>query len=435
MSLPYNEDAERTVILKLFLDPRQVALVAGKLAPEDFYVDDYRDVFRAMVGLSTAQKPINLVSVKEQVGRDVEIPLELLSEAHSGSVEDYIAIILDNVERRRAIDVADRIKAIAYRHGSRVVPEVHDELAGLVRGTDPGGLSSPSASVDQYLRVLESRRAGERGGLSYGIGSLDDTLQPAAAGDLIIIAARPSVGKTTMAEVIADHWAGQANGAILFASLEMSIDQLYNRMLSRYSDIEAQKIIRGHLSDVEFALAKETAEARRSVGIWYLDDGFATTAGVRAAAARVKMLSGGLDGIVVDYLQLLQDAGDFEVQRVTKISRTLKAIAREFECPVIALSQLSRAVEMRTDKHPRLYDLRESGSLEQDADVVLGLYRELGEPLMDVEILKNRNGPSTRLSVYFDSAHVSFGKRDRYEESESTWARIAHAEEEPELEF
>jgi replicative DNA helicase len=162
------------------------------------------------------------------------------------------------------------------------------------------------------------------------------------------------------------------------------------------------------LNDKEKELAEVALSARRSVNVWYLDDPFATTASVRAAAAKVKMLAGGLSGIVVDYLQILKDKGDSEVQRVTVISRQIKAIAREFDVPLMVLSQLNRAVEMRDDPHPKLHDLRESGAIEQDADLVLGMTRQLGEFDLDIDVLKNRQGPLGRVQLYFDPSRVTF---------------------------
>jgi replicative DNA helicase len=229
------------------------------------------------------------------------------------------------------------------------------------------------------------------------------------------MAARPSVGKTAFAETIADHWATGDGFPVLFASIEMSLSQLMDRAVSRTAGIPAQHLVRGTLSADEEVLAAETVERRKAVKIWYYDDGYATTETLRAQAARCAMVNGGIRGIVVDYLQILKDAGDQEVQRVTKISRNIKALAREYDCPVLALSQLNRQSEYRPDPHPRLADIRESGAIEQDADVVLGLYRDRamedsfdGSDL-EVDILKNRQGPSQmRVVIPFHGETVSF---------------------------
>jgi replicative DNA helicase len=225
---------------------------------------------------------------------------------------------------------------------------------------------------------------------------------------MVIIAARPSVGKTALAESVADFWSTQAEHPILFASLEMGINQILDRTVSRYTGIPAQLIIRGQLNDQEFSKVESVMGKIEERRVWYLDDSFATTAAIRAACAKVRLMTGGLSGVVVDYLSLLKDSGDQEVQRVTRISRNLKAIAREFNVPMLVLSQLNRAVEQREDKHPKLYDLRESGAIEQDADVVLGLSRTLGTPYMDVEVLKNRQGPLDMVKLYFDPDRVTF---------------------------
>jgi replicative DNA helicase len=189
--------------------------------------------------------------------------------------------------------------------------------------------------------------------------------------------------------------------------------------VSRETGLPGQDVIRGILTRTQSDKVVESLQRRRGVGLWYLDDSYATTAAVRAAAARIRLLAGGLQGIVIDYLQLLTDRHDSEVTRVTRISRSIKAIAREFNVPVLALSQLNRASTAREDSHPRLQDLRESGALEQDADRVLGLWRpDLQASIADLDILKARQGITGRVYLGYDGEHFRFTERASGDEDE-----------------
>jgi len=408
-TLPHNFQAEEVLIAKLLLDPTKLPLLVDKLAPEHFYVPDHRAAYGAMVKLSQERKSIDHFTINEQAGRDLDLPIISLTAGHGGDVGDYAKAIKDSAFRRQIIAMGEKIQRIGYGDEDDAMARIQDEVTALVRGAHEGNLLSPSVAVDEYLRTLLARQQGTLSGLKYGMKPLDDRIQPAVGGDMVVIAARPSVGKTAFAETIADNWSTQSTSPILFVSLEMRMDQLFDRAVSRASSLPAQSIIRGKLTEDEYNIAVRTAEQRRDVDIWYLPDYYADTAAVRAAAAKTKLIHGGIGGIVVDYLQLLTDKGDMEVQRVTRISRNLKAMAMEFNCPLLVLSQLNRAVESRDDKHPKLYDLRESGSIEQDSDLVMGLSRQLGTSNMDVEVLKNRNGELCLIPLYFDPTRVRFG--------------------------
>jgi replicative DNA helicase len=264
-------------------------------------------------------------------------------------------------------------------------------------------------AVDNYLQVMDERSRGERLGLGWGMEELDQILLPARGGELILIAARPSIGKTVLGEQIASHWAALGPHPVIFASLEMPVDSLLDRTISRISKIGGRDVVRGILTDAQNLKVLGVLEDRRQVGLWYLDDSYATTSSIRAAAARVRMLAGGVSAIVVDYLGLLKDHHESEVTRVTRISRQLKAIAREFNVPLLALSQLNRASTAREDTHPRLQDLRDSGALEQDADRVLGLWRpDLGSAVAHLDVLKARQGTTGRIHLGFDGDHFQF---------------------------
>ena len=417
--LPSNVQAEELLIAKLLLDPNQIPLLSDKLAPEHFYLPDHRLAYSAMLKLSQKGKSIDAFTISTEAGRTLDLPIGNLTPAHSGDVGEYANAIRAAAFQRQVIAVGDKIQRIGFAGNDDALARVQDEVTALVRGAHEGNLLSPHAAVDEYLKTLAKRQSGGMTGLRYGMKPLDDRIQPASGGDMIILAARPSVGKTAFAETIADNWASQTEYPILFVSLEMRMDQLFDRAVSRSTSLPAQKIIRGQLDTEDYNKAVESAEQRRNVDIWYLPDPYADTSAVRAAAAKTKLIHGGIGGIAVDYLQLLTDKGEQEVQRVTRISRNLKAMAMEFACPILVLSQLNRAVEMRDDKHPKLYDLRESGAIEQDADVVLGLSRQLGTSNMDVEVLKNRNGELAMIPMWFDPTRVKFTDEPAFKRTET----------------
>jgi replicative DNA helicase len=237
---------------------------------------------------------------------------------------------------------------------------------------------------------------------------MDKIMLPAGPGEMIVMAARPGVGKSAMAENVADHWAGLNRGPILFVSVEMRKDQILDRTLSRYTGIEARKLILGELTEDEMSLVREKAALLKDRPVIFLADGFTTSLDVRSAAAKARMLYGNLGGIVVDYMQKLMDDGEQETQRVTRISRNLKAIAVENNCPLIALSQLSRRIEQEGDREPELSDLRESGAIEQDADAVVFMLRKGEARAMRVFVKKQRQGQLGKFTVLFDGDHSTF---------------------------
>lgn len=410
--LPRSEDVEAALIARLLVDSEQIPLVASRLPAEDFYVGELRQAFRAMQELSAQRKRVDLTTLSDALGdKTGSLGDTIMRVPHmTAPIEEYIEIVRRDAFRRRVIlDLGEIIaQAQVVTDRGELLTELHDLVVRLSSNVDNDNLVSPIQAVEMYEHQVELRRHGLRGGLAYGFPALDGVLNPAMPGDMIVLAARPSVGKTALAENVADYWAHQAEGPVLFASLEMSVGSILDRTIARLTGVPAKKIVRGVMDDAEAALAHTTIEQRRSVGIWYLDDGNATTASLRAAAAKTRLMAGSLGGIVIDYLQLLKDPGDQEVQRVTKISRQVKAIAREFDVPVLVLSQLSRAVMQREDQHPRLHDLRESGAIEQDADVVIGLYRELGSSTTDVDVLKQRQGGVGRVQLSFDEERVRF---------------------------
>lgn len=406
MSL-HSEKAEQGLVARLLLDPRQIALVSGEVAPEDFYVSAYREAFRVMLRLQEERKSVDIVALQAE-GIDVDV-LDL-TPAHHAPLTDYAGQIKTAAFRRKVLAAADRVGRAAAGGTDDLMAVVSDAFTDVVRGSEQGSVTGSGPAMDEYLGSLAGRLAGENLGMKYGIPKMDDRLLPAEGGDLIIMAARPSVGKSAMAENVADQWARAGKGPVLFVSLEMRKAKIIDRTLSRYTGISANKIIQGHLTDEEYEQVKAEAEKLKLRPMVWLDNGFATTADVRSAAAKTRLLHDGkIGGIVVDYLQILKDAGDQEVQRVTKISRNLKAIAVENDCPLLALSQFSRRVELER-REPELSDLRESGAIEQDADVVIAMQRQLDHPVMRVYILKQRQGSIGNFAINFDGDTSTFSE-------------------------
>ena len=407
-ALPHNAEAEATLVKRLFLEPQKIPLLQASLGPEDFYDGNLRAAYAAMCRLSEQHKAIDITTIRDEAGiADLDLGLINLTAGHSAPLDAYADMIRRDAFRRVYITDLQRAAERGFLIDDReeLLSDLQDTVSAIMQGVEQDHLISPSRAIDHYESVLDKRQAGQGLGLEYGIRALDAAIQPAQGGDMIVIAARPSVGKTALAETISENFAAAAPYPVLFASLEMSLSQLIDRAVARNGNIDAARIVRGLLNDKEHALARETAEARRSVNLWYLDDAFATTASVRGAAAKTRLLAGGISAIFVDYLGLLKDAGDNDNQRVGRISRTLKAIAREFDVPIVVLSQLSRA---GVDE-AKLHHLRDSGAIEQDADVVMLLTRTLGDPHMHVSVAKNRIGRLAEIDLRFDAQHVRFG--------------------------
>ena len=412
---PYSEEVELALVARLLVDPTQIPLVAADLHPEDLYVGVYRKAYQAMLVASQAGKTVDKATLGDVADA---VDIRSLNGGFHAPLTEYVAIVRRDAMRRRVIDQLDRVVAVAYETEDiqGILADLQDAVAQITKGAEQGNLITPQQVADLYAEVMKKRAAGQATGLPYGIKPLDDLLHPAQGGEMVVVAARPSVGKTALAEHVAYTWATHGVWPVLFCSLEMSLTQLMDRAVARRAHIPTHNVVRARMTADQLILATETVNEQRSVNIWYLDDPMATTASIRTAAAKVRLVSGGIEAIIVDYLQLVKDAGDTEVGRVTRMSRNIKAIAREFDVPLLCLSQLNRGVMAREDQHPQLHDLRESGAIEQDADVVIGLYRPLDSRDMDVEVLKARQGRIGRVGIYFDPEYVGFSE-DEHEQA------------------
>src|SRR3990172_2819974 len=337
------QQEEKALIARLLMEPKDIAKIDG-LEPEDFELQYLRKAFRAIVKRYLDGRPFDAVTVEADSG--VAVDIMELSPASFGPVEEYVNAILDASYRRRAVWALEN----------------EDEPGEVIRKRKDSGLRGTGEVTRSYADEFLRRGTTTDSGIPYGIASLDRTLLPMRSGRLVVIASRPGIGKTALAESISDYAARRT--PVLFVSLEMGAEELTDRAMARASGIKAGKIMRGEIKIEEL---EEHLKARADLPITYLDAGATTTAHVLAAAQRLKNDSG-LGLIIVDYLQLLADKGENEVYRVGNIAHGLKRMALKLKVPVLALAQLNRSIDYG-GRAPRLSDIRDSGIVEQDAGV------------------------------------------------------------------
>ena len=413
--MPHSQEAEQSVIGAMLLDQEAIAAAMEILTGEDFYQKQYGMVFEAMVSLYSEGKPVDLVTLQNRL-QESDAPPEVCSMDYvqallaatptSANIRHYAQIVADKAQLRRLIHVNEEVANACYAQKDRVEDIMEDAEKSIFQVVQRRGNTDfvPIREiVVSALRRIEkaSRNKGNVTGLATGFIDLDYKTSGMQPSDLILIAARPSMGKTAFVLNIAEYMAFRKNLHVAVFSLEMSREQLVNRLFSLESNVDAQLLRNGNLNDTEWDNLLEGANIIGDSSL-IIDD----TPGISAAELRSKCrkykLEHGLDIVMVDYLQLMTGSRRIESrqQEISDISRSLKELARELQVPVIALSQLSRAVEQRPDHRPMLSDLRESGAIEQDADVVMFLYREdyykpdtEKKGVAEVIIAKQRNGP------------------------------------------
>lgn len=427
---PQNLDAERSVLGSLLLDRDAIIKVAEFLRPEHFYKTENRLVYEAILALYSGHNQIDILTISEELRRQdnltasggssylAEIASTVPTSAH---VESYGRIIKDAAVRRTLISVSSDMQELAFDE-SVALPELLDKAEQKLYNVSQESLRKDFVAlkdiISQSFDRLDElhRKAGGLRGVSTGLKKLDDKLSGLQDSNLIILAARPSVGKTSLALNIAQHAAIEEKVPVGFFSLEMSQEQLSDRLLAAQADIDSWKITTGNLDDDEFALLGDAMGALAESPLYIDDTAGANIMEMRTKARRLQM-EHGVRLIIVDYLQLIHGRNlENRVQEVSEISQALKNMARELKIHVLALSQLSRAVEQRGgNNRPQLSDLRESGAIEQDADVVMFLYREDDDNRQNIKlsISKHRNGPTGELDLFFR------GERTRFYEAET----------------
>ncbi len=443
-SLPHNEDAERALIGALILDSERIAEVAEILRPEDFFDQRHQLIFQTLQGLAEANVPVDFISVGEALraaGRFHEVGgIEYLGElgravTSSAFAAHHAQIVAETSTLRQLIREGTEMVTKAYetRPTGEAVRELLDEseqriyrIARQEEGSGPATISS--AIHEAFKRIDAATHRGGLTGVPTGYYDLDQKTCGLNAGDLVVLAARPSMGKTALALNIIEKaalshpdWMGGRRPAVLFFSLEMGRQQVVSRMLCTRARVDAHRLRSGNLPAEDRSELTAAADDLRHTQIHIDDTSGISVMALRSRARRLKARLGQLDMIVIDYLQLLSfPKTESRQQEISQISRALKGLARDMNLPVVALAQLSRAVEMREDKRPQLADLRESGSIEQDADVVMLLYRPEYYPqyqtdenkgLAEVIIAKQRNGPTGLVKLQFFANTMRFENR------------------------
>ena len=433
--MPHSQEAEQSVIGAMIIDQEAIAVAMELLTGEDFYQKQYGTLFEAMTGLYSEGRPVDLVTLQNRL-REMDVPPEISSLEYVGdlvartptsaNIRHYAQIVQDKAQLRRLIRVNEEIANTCYADKEKVADIMEDTERQIFQVLQRRGGDDYTPIRQIVVEALErieaaSKNKGTVTGIATGFLDLDYKTAGFQPSDLILIAARPSMGKTAFVLNVAARMAFHDHHTVAIFSLEMSKQQLVNRMFSMESNVDAQLLRNGNLSDSDWDRLIESANIIGSSRL-IIDD----TPGISVAELRSKCrkfkLEHDLDIIMIDYLQLMQGSrrSESRQQEISEISRSLKEIARELQVPVVALSQLSRAVEQRPDHRPMLSDLRESGAIEQDADVVMFLYRDdyynkdtERKNVAEVIIAKQRNGPIGTVELAWLPQFTKFGSLEK----------------------
>ncbi len=430
---PHSLEAEQTVLGALMVDPDAIIKVSDLLQPEDFYDPTYRLVYAAIHELYQSHQPIDIVTVSNKLADNKKLQdvggsaclAELASKVPtSAHVYKYGQIVKSKAVHRRIIQAGEQIKALGFEIDQEI-PELLEKVEKTVFNISATFLKEKfihirdilSARYEKFAEMHESKDSVIKG-VPTGYAALDAKLSGFQPSDLIIIAGRPSMGKTALALNIAQNACIKHNKTIGIFSLEMSKEQLVDRLFASMLGVDSWKLQKGKLDDKDFQNMGPIMDDLNKANI-FIDDSMGSSIPELRAKARRLQMEHGLDMIIIDFLQLMSTGNQGyvgnRVQEISEISRSLKMLGRELKIPIVALSQLSRAVESRPGNIPQLSDLRESGSIEQDADVVLMIYREdyyeedSDRPgITDIYIRKHRNGPVGRVELMFKKEQMRF---------------------------
>ena len=440
---PQSIEAEQSVLGALLIDRDAVVEVAEILRDQDFYRNQHGRIYAAILELYERREPVDIVTVSETLERSNELEhvggsaylTSLINLTPTAVNAIYYARIVERkAVLRNLIAAAGRIAGIGYEESSDLdesIDKAEQELFAVSQKRVASGFSPLKALLHAAYDRLDylHQHKGEISGIRTGFADLDALTTGLQRSDLIVVAARPSIGKSSLALNFAEHAAVREGKTVGVFSLEMSKEQLVLRLLSSVANIDSQRLRTGFLEEMDFTRLAPAMNALAEAPIYIDDTPNISTMELRTKARRLQAESG-LDLLIVDYLQLMQSTVQSRdanrVQEVSEISRGLKGLARELEVPVVALSQLSRQAEMRESKEPRLSDLRESGSIEQDSDLVMFLWREKergpedheqeGE-IVNLKLAKHRNGPTGETKLWFkkrQTRFVSYAEEGRY---------------------
>ena len=439
----YNLDIERALLSTLLSEPTRFDEISNELKPEAFYLKAHQDIYRVMEHLSRNSTPIDEQFIRKHLSKEKqshdEVFLDILQTATIVNTMVYIKEILDLAIKRELVALTTEIKKVVYEEqleSEEAIARVQKRLFEIGSDTSHKDFRSATEIVDATLAKIEANKA--RGntivtGLDTGYGSLNRKTSGFGNGDLIIIGARPSMGKTAFMLSLAAQVLGKGSGVALF-SLETSAEDLMIRLLAIKTGVNAVGIKRGNLTDDEWGKVAEASDAYAKSPLYIDDSGDLTLGKIRSRLRRLKLRNPIIKLAAIDYMGLITGAGNKErYQDFTEISRGLKMLARELDIPIVVLSQLSRGLETRTSKRPVLSDIRDSGAIEQDADIVMFVHREdyfegyektkkTGEddnaprkqpsnkPESEAEIIiaKNRNGETGVVKMIFQKAYMRF---------------------------
>ncbi len=431
---PHDDEAEQAVIGSMMTDKDAVISAIEVLKPEDYYREDNKTIYTAIMNLYAKAEPIDIITLKDELTSLGKLEavggLEYLATLPdkvptTSNVEKYIKIVEEKSILRSLIKTANELIQIGYDQNEEVevlMDSAEKKIFDLMQRKSQKGYSSiRDILVDSFTELEQLYNQKQHiTGVASGFIDLDNKTAGFHKSDLVLIAARPAMGKTAFALNIASYAAVSANTPVVVFSLEMSKEQCANRILCAQAMVDSEKVAKGDISDEDWSkLAIASGELSESAGIFIDDSAGINIAEIRAKCRKLK-LEKNIGLVVIDYLQLIQGSGNTKSreQEIAEISRSLKILAKEIEVPVIALSQLSRAPEARPDHRPMLQDLRESGSIEQDADIVMFLYRDdyynpetEAKNIAEVIIAKHRAGPTGTVELLWMPSYTKFANK------------------------
>lgn len=439
--LPHSVEAEQSVIGSMIVDSEAVTVASGVISGEDFYSRQYGILFDTMIEMNEAGKPIDMVTLQNSLG-EKDVPPELSSLEFvrdllavlptSANVKYYADIVYEKALLRKLIRLNEEIANTCYAGKESlevILEDTEKRMFQLLQRRESGDFVPIRQVVMNAMDRIESasKNKGSVTGIPTGFTDLDYRTAGMQPSDLVLIAARPSMGKTAFVLNIAQYVAFKRNLPVVMFSLEMSKEQLVNRMFSLESGVDAQKLRTGQLNDQDWERLIEGAGVIGKSKLVIDDTPGISVSELRSKCRKLK-LEHGISMVIIDYLQLMSGSGrtDSRQQEISDISRALKALARELNVPVLALSQLSRAVEQRPDHRPMLSDLRESGAIEQDADVVMFIYRDDyynhdtdRKGVSEIIIAKQRNGPIGTVELAWLPEYTKFANLERARKSDT----------------
>lgn len=439
--LPHSVEAEQSVIGSMIMDSEAIMVASGIITGEDFYSRQYGILFDTMIEMNEAGKPIDMVTLQNSL-REKDVPPELSSLEFvrdllavlptSANVKYYADIVYEKALLRKLIHLNEEIANTCYAGKESlevILEDTEKRMFQLLQRRESGDFVPIRQVVMNAMDRIESasKNKGSVTGIPTGFTDLDYRTAGMQPSDLVLIAARPSMGKTAFVLNIAQYVAFKKNLPVVMFSLEMSKEQLVNRMFSLESSVDAQKLRTGQLNDQDWERLIEGAGVIGKSKLVIDDTPGISVSELRSKCRKLK-LEHGISMVIIDYLQLMSGSGrtDSRQQEISDISRALKSIARELNVPVLALSQLSRAVEQRPDHRPMLSDLRESGAIEQDADVVMFIYRDEyynhdtdRKGVSEIIIAKQRNGPIGTVELAWLPEYTKFANLERARKSDT----------------